>query len=185
MNLVRFCLKKAVLAAILCSFSLFLFSCSQKEEKKEVEEKEPDLTITQTDIMLLIEHKKAIDSITAKYDKKIAEVPPSATYKFIEEGKNEINGYLESKGLKPEVFMKKSKKILRAYLGFNEISDETMQKRIDILKQNDTSERDLKIKIEAYKKAGEAFFQEMTSGLTKQEADLIKSNLKNIATVTE
>ncbi|MBO7128047.1 hypothetical protein J6W78_10975 [bacterium] len=184
MNSVRFCLGKAVFAAILCIFPFFFSSCSQKEEKK-VEANEPDLTITQTDIMLLIEHKKTIDAITAKYDKKIAEVPPSAAYKLIEDGKSEINGYLESKGLKPEIFMKKSKKILKCYLAFNEISDETMQKRIELLKQNDASERDIKTKIEAYKKAGEAFYKEMTAGLTKNEIDLVKSNLKNIASVTE
>jgi len=184
MKLVRFCLKKAVFAAILCSFSLFFLSCSQKE-KDAAAEKEPDLTVTQTDIMLLLEHKKTIDAITAKYDKKISEVPPSAAYKLIEEGKSEINGYLESKGLKPEIFMKKSKKILKCYLALNEISDETIQKRIEILKQNDTSEKDIKTRIEAYKKAGEAFYKEMTSGMTQQEIGLVKSNLKNIAAVTE
>jgi len=184
MNSVRFCLKKAVFTAILCSFALFFLSCSQKEKETAVE-KEPDLTITQTDIMLLIEHKKTIDGITAKFDKKMADVPPSAAYKLIEEGKGEINLYLESKGLKPEIFMKKAKKILKCYLAFNEISDETMQKRIELLKQNDTPEKDIKTKTEAYKKAGEAFFKEMTSGLTEKEIELVRSNLKNIATVTE
>jgi hypothetical protein len=135
--------------------------------------------------MLLLEHKKNIDAITAKYDKKISEAQPSAAYKLIENGKNEINTYLENKGLNPEIFMKKSKKILRAYLGFTEISEETMKKRIEILKKNDTSEKDIEIKIKAYKKAGESFFQEMTAGLTEKEKELIKSNLKNIATVTE
>ena len=185
MNSVRFYLNKAVLTAILCGFAFLCFSCSHKEEKETAVEQEPDLTITQTDIMLLVEHKKTIDSITSKYDKKISEAQPSMAYKLIEDGKSEINGYLESKGLKPEIFMKKSKKILKCYLAFNEISDETMQKRIEILKQNDTPERDIKIKIEAYKKAGETFFQEMTAGLTKQEIDLVKSNFKNIAAVTE
>ena len=173
-----FCLGKVVPVLIICVF--LLVSSSEKEESAPA-----DLTITQGDIMLLIEHKKTIDGITAEYDKKLSEAEPGAAYKLIEEGKGEINKYLESKGLEPEIFMKKSKKILKCYLAFNEISDETMQKRIDILKQNDTSEQDLKIKIEAYKKAGEAFYQEMTSGLTKQEIDLIKSNLKNIAEVTE
>ena len=173
-----FCLGKVVFVLISCAF--LAVSCSKKEESAPA-----DLTITQGDIMLLIEHKKTIDGITAEYDKKLSEAEPGAAYKLIEEGKGEINKYLESKGLKPEIFMKKSKKILKCYLAFNEISDETMQKRIDVLKQNDTSEQDLKIKIEAYKKAGEAFYQEMTSGLTKQEIDLIKSNLKNIAEVTE
>lgn len=182
MNSVRFCLGKAVFAVILCSLPLFFFSCSKEEKTVETD---PDLTITQTDIMLLIEHKKTIDGITAKFDKKIAEVTPSEGRKLIEEGKNEINQYLESKGLRPEVFMKKSKKILRAYLGFAEISDETMQKRIEILKKNDASEHDIKTKTAAYKKAGETFFKEMTSGLTKKEIDLVKSNLKNIAAVTE
>lgn len=172
------CFGKVVLVLILCVF--LAVSCSKKEKSAPV-----DLTITRNDIILLIEHKKTIDNITAEYDKKIAEVPPSGTYKLIEEGKGEINKYLESKGLKPEIFMKKSKKILKCYLAFNEISDETMQKRIEILKQNDTSEQDLKIKIEAYKKAGEAFYQEMTEGLTKQEIDLIKSNLNSISAVTE
>ncbi|MBR4532470.1 hypothetical protein IKO70_08695 [bacterium] len=185
MNSARFCLSKAIFAAILlCASVIFCFSCSHKEKETAVEQ-EPDLTITQTDIMLLAEHKKTIDAITAKYDKKIAEVPPSAAYKLIEEGKGEINGYLESKGLKPEVFMKKSKKILKCYLALNEISDETMQKRIELLKQNDTSEKDIKIKTEAYKKAGEAFFQEMTAGLTKKEIDLVRSNLSIIASVTD
>ncbi len=175
----RFCFGKVVVAAILCIF--LAVSCSKKEESAPV----PDLTITQSDIMLLIEHKKMIDSITSEYDKKISEAEPGAAYKLIEEGKGRINQYLESKGLKPEIFMKKSKKILKCYLAFNEISDETMQKRIEILKQNDTSEQDLKIKIEAYKKAGEAFYQEMTAGLSEKEIELVRSNLKNISGVTE
>ena len=186
MNSVRFCLSKAVFAAILCIFPLFFSSCSQKEEKKvEEEAKEPDLTITQTDIMLLIEHKKTIDAITSKYDKQIAGAQPSMAYKLIEEGKSEINEYLESKGLKPEIFMRKSKKILKCYLAFDEISDETMQKRIELLKQNDTSEKDIKARTAAYKKAGETFFKEMTAGLSQKEIDLVKLNFKNIAAVTE
>lgn len=186
MNSVRFCLGKAVFAVILCSLPLFFFSCSRSEEKKvETEEKAPDLTITQTDIMLLIEHKKTIDAITSKYDKQISGAQPSLAYKLIEDGKKEINEYLESKGLQPEIFMKKSKKILKCYLAFNEISDETMLKRIEILKQNDASEQDIKNKTAAYKKAGEAFFKEMTSGLSQKEIDLVRSNFKNIAAVTE
>ena len=173
-----FCLIEAVFTVVLCVF--LAVSCSKKEESAPA-----DLTITQGDIMLLIEHKKMIDSITARYDKKISEAEPSAAYKLIEEGKGEINQYLESKGLRPEIFMKKSKKILKCYLAFNEISDETMQKRIEMLKQNDTSERDIEIKVNAYKKAGEAFFKEMTEGLSEKEIDLVKSNLKNIAPVTE
>ena len=169
---------KVVFAAVLCVF--LIASCSKKDESAPA-----DLTITQGDIMLLIEHKKMIDGITSAYDKKISEAEPSAAYKLIEEGKGEINKYLESKGLNPEIFMKKSKKILRCYLAFNEISEETKQKRIEILKKNDTSERDLEIKINAYQKAGEAFFKEMTEGLSGKEIELIKSNLKNIAEVTE
>lgn len=170
---------KAVFAAVLCVF--LVVSCSKKEEAAPA----PDLTITQTDIMLLIEHKKTIDSITSEYDKKISESEPGAAYKLIEEGKGKINQYLESKGLKPEIFMKKSKKILKCYLAFNEISEETKQKRIEILKQNDTSEKDIEIKINAYQKAGEAFFKEMTEGLSEKEIELVRSNLKNIAGVTE
>lgn len=174
-----FCFSKVVLVLILCVF--LQVSCSKKEEAAPVS----DLTITQGDIMLLIEHKKMIDSITSQYDKKISEAEPGAAYKLIEEGKGEINKYLESKGLKPEIFMKKSKKILKCYLAFNEISEETKQKRIEMLKQNDTSERDIVIKVNAYKKAGEAFFKEMTEGLSEKEMELVKSNLKNIAAVTE
>ena len=173
-----FCFGKVVFVLILCVF--LAVSCSKKEESAPA-----DLTITQGDIMLLIEHKKMIDGITAEYDRKLSEAEPSAAYKLIEEGKGEINKYLESKRLNPEIFMKKSKKILRCYLAFNEISEETKQKRIEILKKNDTSERDLEIKINAYQKAGEAFFKEMTEGLSEKEINLVKSNLKNIAEVTE
>ena len=120
---------------------------------------------------------------TNEYDKKIASTEPSAAYKLIEEGKAEINKYLESRSLNPEVFMKKSKKILRAYLAFVEISEETMQKRIELLKRNDTSPQDIETKTKAYKKAGEAFFKEMTSGLSDKEIELVKSNLKNISAV--
>ena len=173
-----FCFGKVVFVLILCVF--LAVSCSKKEESAPA-----DLTITQGDIMLLIEHKKMIDGITAEYDRKLSEAEPGAAYKLIEEGKGEINKYLESKRLNPEIFMKKSKKILRCYLAFNEISEETKQKRIEILKKNDTSERDLEIKINAYQKAGEAFFKEMTEGLSEKEINLVKSNLKNIAEVTE
>ena len=55
----------------------------------------------------------------------------------------------------------------------------------EILKKNDTSEQDLEIKIKAYQKAGEAFFKEMTEGLSEKEIELVKSNLKNIEAVTE
>lgn len=166
-------------------FSLFIFvsACSKQNSNTEKAETMPDLTITQTDIMLLIEHKKMIDSITDEYDKKIASTEPSAAYKLIEEGKAEISKYLESRSLNPEVFMKKSKKILRAYLAFVEISEETMQKRIELLKRNDTSPQDIETKTKAYKKAGEAFFKEMTSGLSDKEIELVKSNLKNISAV--
>ena len=41
------------------------------------------------------------------------------------------------------------------------------------------------MKKNAYKKAGESFFKEMTDGLSPKEIELVKSNLKNIATVTE
>ena len=165
-------------------FSSFAFitACSKQEHSEKVESV-PDLTVTHADIMLLIEHKKMIDTITAEYDKKISSAEPSAAYKMIEEGKTEINKYLESKNLNPEVFMKKSKKILRAYLAFVEISDETMQKRIELLKRNETAPKDIETKTKAYKKAGEAFFQEMTSGLSPKEIELIKSNLKNISAV--
>lgn len=162
------------------SFIAIFTSCSKQESNAEIM---PDLTITQTDIMLLIEHKKMIDSITAEYDKKIASVEPSAAYKMIEEGKTEINKYLESKGLNPEIFMKKSKKILKAYLAFVEISDETMQKRVELLKRNDTSPKDIETKTKAYKKTGESFFKEMTADLSQKEIDLVKSNLKNISAV--
>ena len=167
--------------------SLFIFatSCSKQEPLPEKVEQFPDLTITQGDIMLLIEHKKTIDGITEKYDKKMAEAQPSTAYKLIEDGKSEINRYLESKGLNPEVFMKKSKKILRAYLAFVETSDETMQKRIELLKQNDASPNEIKMKTNAYKKAGETFFKEMTSELSPKEMELIKSNLATIASVVK
>jgi len=179
MKKVFFCFGKVVFAAILCVF--LTVSCSKKEDVQSA----PDLTITQSDIMLLIEHKKTIDGITAKFDKKIAEAQPDTAYKLIDEGKTEINQYLESKGLNPEIFMKKSKKILKCYLAFGEISEETMQKRIELLKKNDTAPEDIERKIKAYKKAGESFFKEMTSGLSEKEINLVKSNLKNIGAVAE
>lgn len=181
--------RSSLIFLVFLSVFILFAACSKQEseEPKESKAAEPvlDLTITQGDIMLLIQHKKKIDGITAEYDKKIAEVPPSAAYKLIEEGKGEINKYLESNGLNPEVFMKKSKRILRAYLAFVETSGETMQKRIEILKKNDASPNEIEMKKNAYKKAGESFFKEMTDGLSPKEIELVKSNLKNIATVTE
>lgn len=177
--------RNSLIFLVFLSVFIFFAGCSKQEQAESKAEPVVNLTITQGDIMLLIRHKKAIDGITAEYDKKIAEVSPSAAYKLMEEGKGEINKYLESQGINPEVFMKKSKKILRAYLGFSEISDETMQKRVEILKKNDASPKDIEIKVSAYKKAGESFFKEMTSGLSQKEIELVKSNLKNIAAVTE
>ena len=168
---------------VFLSFFIFTAACSKQESSAEKVESIPDLTITQGDIMLLIEHKKMIDSITSEYDKKIASVEPTAAYKLIEEGKAEINKYLENQGVNPEVFMKKSKKILRAYIAFVEISEETMQKRIELLKKNDTAPQDIETKTKAYKKTGELFFKEMTSELSQKEIDLIKSNLDNISAV--
>ncbi|MBP5406255.1 hypothetical protein J6Z19_03790 [bacterium] len=169
---------------VFISFFIFEASCSKQDSSSKAEQF-PDLTITQGDIMLLIEHKRTIDAITEKYDKKMAEVQPSAAQKLIEDGKSEINKYLESKGMNPEIFMKKSKKILRAYLAFAETSNETMQKRIELLKQNDASPNEIEMGMQAYKKAGGTFFREMTQELSPKEMELIKSNLSTIASVAE
>lgn len=169
---------RSCLLLIPAILSLFIvFSCSKKDEA-------PDLTVTQNDIDLLIEHKKAIDAITEEYDKKIAAAPKSDTYKLINEGKADINSYLVGKGLSPETFMKKSKKILKCYLAFVEISEETLQKKIDMLKQNETA-ADIEPKIQAYKKAGETFYKEMTEELGDSEIELVRSNFERISSVVD
>lgn len=159
---------------------VLLFSaigCSKKTELNQ------SLTLSQNDILLLVEHKKSIDNITGKYDKKLQKAQKQSQKAIFEEGKREINKYLTDKGIEPIAFMKKSKKILKGYLAFHEISDDALAVRERFLRNKELSEKDLQAQMESYKAANEELFKNLTSELNDYEISLIKSNIKLLSSV--
>jgi hypothetical protein len=135
------------------------------------------------DIDLLVQHKKKIDSITKKYDSLLTKTQMKKRPEVIEKGKSEINSYLKSKDLKPTLFMRKSKKIIKGYIAFYNISDKAVEKRKELLEEQNLSKKELETNIEAFKKEQESTFTEMTSGLSDYEIELVRNNLKKISTV--
>jgi len=153
--------------------------CSKKEPEKI------DTSISQEDIDLLIKHKKNIDRITGKYDAEMQKVKQHEKPAIIQKGKDEIDNYLKSNNLSPVVFMRKSKKILKGYLAFLETSEESLQKKTEMLNKEGLKEEEIKQKAALYKKAGENAFKELTSELSDYEIQLIKSNLKNLSAIVK
>lgn len=173
-------IKKVLFLLILIIISGCLtVSCSKKDSGVI------DTSISQEDIDLLIKHKKSIDRITGKYDAQIQKVKQHEKPAVIQKGKDEIDNYLKSNNLSPVVFMRKSKKILKGYLAFSEISEESLQKKMEILNKEGLKEEEIKQKAVLYKKAGENAFKELTSELSDYEIQLVKANLKNLSTVIQ
>ncbi|HNW15061.1 MAG TPA: hypothetical protein PKM15_00010 [bacterium] len=81
--------------------------------------------------------------------------------------------------------MRKSKKILKGYLAFLETSEESLQKKTEMLNKEGLKEEEIKQKAALYKKAGENAFKELTSELSDYEIQLIKSNLKNLSAIVK
>ena len=153
--------------------------CSKKEPEKI------DTSISQEDIDLLIKHKKNIDRITGKYDAEMQKVKQHEKPAIIQKGKDEIDSYLKANNLNPVAFMRKSKKILKGYLAFQETSDAAIEKKIELLKNENLKDEEIKKKTELYKKTGEDLFREFTSELSDYEIQLIKSNLKNLSAIVK
>ncbi|HPA56492.1 MAG TPA: hypothetical protein PLT70_03585 [bacterium] len=172
--------KKILFILILTLISgCFIVSCSEK--KPDV----IDTSVSQEDIDLLIKHKKNIDRITGKYDSEMQKMKQHEKPALIQKGKDEIDSYLKANNLNPVAFMRKSKKILKGYLAFQETSDAAIEKKIELLKNENLKEEEIKKKTELYKKAGEDLFREYTSELSDYEIQLIKSNLKNLSAIVK
>ena len=106
----QFTAKLLIIFIILINFAVLAGCKSKKPEQKS------DYSITQQDIDLFIKHKYQIDEITAKFDEKLKKTATQDRKIIFEEGKKEINKYLKSNDLNPEIFMRKSKKILKKKL---------------------------------------------------------------------
>ncbi len=155
--------------------NILIFSCRRKNNENA------DLTLSQNDIDLLVTHKDQIDMITGKYDRELQKSSNQAKAQIIENGKTEINRYLESKGLDPIVFMRKSKKILKSYLAFYETGPEALERKTKLLQSQEMTEKQYEQALEAYKKSNEELFREYTSGLTDYEIELIKMNIQKLS----
>ena len=159
-------------------FFLSVFSgCSKENTSAE------DISLSQLDIDLLIQHKEKIDRITKKYDEILKKTKVQNQQKVIESGKMEIDKYLKSKKLNPKIFMRKSKKILKGYIAFHTTGKKAFEKRKKILEEQNLSKNEIETNLKAFKKEKEKFFKEMTSGLTDYEIELIRTNLQKISTV--
>lgn len=155
--------------------NILIFSCRRKNNENA------DLTLSQNDIDLLVTHKDQIDRITGKYDRELQKSSNQAKAQIIENGKTEINRYLESKGLDPVVFMRKSKKILKGYLAFYETGPEALERKTKLLQSQEMTEKQYEQALEAYKKSNEELFREYTSGLNDYEIELIKMNIQKLS----
>ena len=167
-------------------FSLFmvllptLFSgCTKEKASSE------DLSLSQLDIDLLIQHKDKIDSITKKYDEILTKTKAQNRSEVIEKGKSEINRYLKSKKLNPELFMRKSKKILKGYIAFYTTGEKALERRRKALKEKNLSQKEIETNIKAFQREKEKVFKEMTSSLTDYEIELVRTNLQKISTVVK
>lgn len=157
--------------------NILFSSCSRKNNENE------DLTLSQNDIDLLVTHKTRIDRITGKYDRELQKAGAQMKNQIIQNGKTEINRYLQSKGLDPIVFMRKSKKILKSYLAFYETGPEALERKIKLLQSQEMTEKQYEQALEVYKKSNETLFKEYTSELTDYEIELIKMNLQKLSGV--
>ena len=172
--------KKTLLLLTLILILLYLAVSCLKKDTEVV-----DTSISQEDVDLLIKHKKSIDHITGKYDVQMQKAKQHEKPVIIQKGKDEIDSYLKSNNLSPVVFMRKSKKILKGYLAFQEISEQTLKKKTEMFNKEGLKEEEIKQKTALYKEAGENAFKELTSELSDYEIQLIKSNLKNLSAVIQ
>ena len=157
--------------------NILIFSCRRKNNENA------DLTLSQNDIDLLVTHKAQIDRITGKYDRELQKSRGQMKAQIIENGKTEINRYLESKELDPVVFMRKSKKILKGYLAFHETGPEALERKMELLQSQEMTEKQYDEALQAYKRSNEELFMEYTSGLNDYEIELIKMNLQKLSGV--
>lgn len=160
-------------------FALSMAGCAKKNKLNQ------DLTLSQNDILLLIQHKRSIDAITKKYDKKLQKAEKQSQKAIVEEGKREIDRYLTEKGIEPISFMKKSKKILEGYLAFRKTSEDSLAIQERFLRNKNIPEEELKAQMESYKKANEVLFKNLTADLSDYEMALIKSNIKLLSKVVK
>jgi hypothetical protein len=156
----------------------FLFSsCSKSGESSE------SMVLSQHDIDLLVQHKKNIDRITEKYDKILSKTKKQDQQKILKKGKAEINSYLKSQDLNPLFFMRKSKKILEGYIAFYKTSEKALKRRKKMLREQNLSEKEIEMNINAFKNERERIFKELTSNLSDYEIELIRSNLEKLSSV--
>lgn len=180
----RGCMKVIIKISIIFMLivNLFIFSGCKSEKP---EESKPDKSITQQDIDLFIKHKYKIDEITAGFDEKLKKSGTRNRKLIFEEGKKEINKYLESKELDPEIFMQKSKKILKCYLAFRETDDERIEKKRKMLEEEKIPQSQIKEELKFYKSALKRLFKSYTEDLSEYEVRLIRSNIEKISKVVD
>jgi hypothetical protein len=171
---------KLLILLTLISFLGGICSCRSKRTEPET-----DMTITQQDIDLFILHKYRIDEITARYDKQLKKARGSEKKVVFEEGKKEIDSYLEAIGINPSIFMRKSKNILKCYLAFRETGKERAERKRQQLLEQEIPPEQVKEEMEFFAKAAERLFKSYTSELTEKEIGLIKKNLEKISTVVD
>lgn len=174
-------MKRFTLILIISVLIAGVLASSCKRKNKE----DADLTLSQNDIDLLVTHKKQIDIITGKYDRELQKSPANAKAQVVQNGKDEINRYLESKNLDSVVFMRKSKKILKGFLAFHETGQEALERKIRLLQTQELTEKQYEQALEAYKKSNDELFKEYTSGLTDYEIELIKMNIQKLSGVVK
>lgn len=164
--------------SVLLILIFILFSGCSKDKKPA-----ESMILSQTDIDLLVEHKKQIDRITKKYDRTLSKTKMQDRPEVVKKGKAEINKYLKRHQLHPTFFMRKSKKILKGYIAFYKTDDAAIERRRKILEKQNLSKEELKSNIKAFKKENERTFRELTSDLTDYEIELIRANLSKLSTV--
>jgi hypothetical protein len=170
---------------ILILTSIFLLVTLFPSCKSKTVVPEKNQLIQQEDINLFIMHKHHIDEITSKYDEKLSKSPRQDHKKIMEEGKLEINEYLQSNGLKPELFMQKSKKILKCYLAFRETDKSRIDKKRKELEEQNLSEALIDYELSFYENASKKLFKSYTKDLLEHEINLIKFNMNKIANVVD
>lgn len=169
--------------------SLIITACTKSGVDKNGEKIVPssrDIPITELDITHFIQHKRAIDAITGAMDKKIKHPTPGTNtpqHDLLLEGKKKIDTYLESKGLHPTTYMRKSAKIIRAYFSLTVYNEKNRKKSMKRIKRYSTTPKDAKERIENLNRSWKRFKQQYNDGVRPDEMKIIKNSLDTLKKV--
>jgi ubiquitin len=145
-----------------------------------------DIPITELDITHFIQHKRAIDAITGTMDKKIKHPTPGTNTpkrQLLLEGKKKINHYLESKGLHPTTYMRKSAKIIRAYFSLTVYNEKNRKKSMKRIKKYSTTPKEAEERIENLNRSWKRFKKQYSDGVRPAEMKIIEKNLDTLKKV--